>query len=341
MIRTAQLGLGYWGPNLLRNLIDLPAVEVVAVADPDDDRRERWHSRYPGVEFSPSGEELIARDDIEAVVIATPAVTHYSLARQALDLGKHVFVEKPLALTVAEGSELVETAGRRDAVLMVGHVFEYNAAVRTVHDLIAGGDLGDVYYINGQRLNLGRVRQDVDALWNLAPHDLSIVNRWMGEDPVEVHAHGLYRLQKGIADAVFLNLSYRDGRICHLHVSWLYPQKVRSMAVIGSRKMVVYDDTSPSAKVQIYDKGIDRTDLSVDMGEYSSFGQFQLVTRAGDVHVPEIEFVEPLRTELEDFVRAIETGHPPEADGASGLRVIRCLETASRSLLSGQPEKLT
>lgn len=338
MIRVVQIGAGYWGPNILRNVMSLKeSVEMVAVADPDRNRLESVGRQYHDIELSSSSDELIAREDIDAVLIVTPAATHFELASRAISAGKHVFVEKPLTTTISEAEALTELAEKSGVILMVGHVFEYNAAVRKVEDLIESGELGEVYYIHGQRLNLGRVRQDVDVLWNLAPHDFSIVNRWMKDDPVLVQAQGLYRLQEGIADAVFVHLEYKDGRVCHLQLSWLDPLKVRRMTVIGSRKMAIYDDTSPDAKVQIHDKGIDRQNLDTALSEFSTFGEFQLVQRAGDLQIPKLEFQEPLRVEMEEFVSSVREGRKPLTDGYNGIRVVKCLEAASRSLKLGEP----
>lgn len=341
MISVAQIGVGYWGPNLLRNLCQLNDLFTVSsVVDQDETRIRSIKDRYPDVNMKVGdANEIISDTSIDAVVIATPVSTHFDLVKRALETGKHVFVEKPITTSVTEASELVRLAEKAGKVLMVGHVFEYNAAVHKVEELITSGELGEIYYIEGRRLNLGQVRTDVDALWNLAPHDISIMNRWMKDDPVRIQAHGLYKLQADLADAVFVHMEYEDGRMCHLHVSWLYPLKVRSMTVIGSRKMVFYDDTSPDAKISIYDKGIDRKNLDETLGDFNTFGEFQLIQRAGDLRIPKIIFREPLLLELRDFGESIIEGRQPVADGISGLRVVRCLEAATRSLSSGKYEE--
>ncbi|MFC1529283.1 Gfo/Idh/MocA family protein [Gemmatimonadota bacterium] len=342
MISVAQIGVGYWGPNLLRNLYQLNDLfKVAGVVDQDENRIRSLKVTYPDIGMKAGdATEILSDRSIDAVVIATPVSTHFDLVKKALEMGKHVFVEKPITTSVAEASELVELAEKVGKVLMVGHVFEYNAAVHKVEELITSGELGEIYYIEGRRLNLGKVRTDVDALWNLAPHDISIMNRWMKDDPVRIQAHGLYKLQDDLADAVFVHMEYEDGRMCHLHVSWLYPLKVRSMTVIGSRKMVIYDDTSPDAKISIYDKGIDRRNLDETLGDFKTFGEFQLIQRAGEITIPKIDFREPLLVELSDFGAAIIENRSPEADGYSGLRVVKCLTAASRSLQSGHPEYL-
>ncbi|MFC1628598.1 Gfo/Idh/MocA family protein [Gemmatimonadota bacterium] len=338
MIKIAQIGVGYWGPNILRNLLLLrDRIEVKAVVDSAPDRLDFIHQKYPDLPLHDDYHQVLQSDDIDAVIIVTPAATHYQLASEFLAAGKHVLVEKPLATSVEDARSLMEIAENAGAILMVGHVFEYNAAVLKVEELINSNDLGEIYYIHGQRLNLGKVRQDVDVLWNLAPHDISIVNRWMKDDPVQIQAQGLYRLQNGIADAVFMHLAYADGRVCHLQCSWLDPLKVRRMTVIGSRKMVVYDDTSSNAKVQIFDKGIDRDHIDRNAGSFSNYGEFQLKQWAGDLTIPNISFREPLLVELEAFIHSIESNTPPTADGKSGLRVVKCLQAASESLVTGQP----
>ena len=340
-IDIAQLGIGYWGPNILRVVVSLGSdFRVVGVVDPDEGRRKFIESTYPRIDTFPNADDLFSRKDFDAIIIATPAGSHFELALRALQAGKHVFVEKPLATSIQDAEQLVRTAEAAGLVLMVGHIFEFNSAVLKVEDLIRSQEIGDVYYVHGQRLNLGVVRSDVDALWNLAPHDISIVNRWMVDDPVTVMAQGVYRLQEDLADAVFLHLSYADGRVAQLHVSWLDPLKVRRMTVIGSKKMVVYDDTSTSEKVQIFDKGIDKQHIGRHLDGFSSFGEFQLIQRAGDLLIPKLAFPEPLVVEFRELASAIRDGRQPETDGRSGLRVVRCLEAASRSLVSGIAERI-
>jgi len=335
MIGIGVAGAGYWGPNLIRNFAGTSGCRLVGVADRDEERLARVKKGYPFVETTGDLEDLLRYEDIQGVALATPAGTHYELARQVLQSGKSVFVEKPLATTSAECEELIELAARKDLVLMVGHVFEYNAAVLQVDELIKSQELGEVYYIYSQRLNLGVVRQDVNAMWNLAPHDISIALLWLGEMPASVNARGYTYLQEGIEDVVYLNLEFASGVAVHIHVSWLDPGKVRRMTVVGSKKMVVYDDASADAKIQLFDKGIDRKNMEGSLGSFDSFGRFQLIKRAGDVLIPQVDFTEPLGLETAHFVECIAEGKRPITDGENGLRVVKVLEAASQSLAQG------
>ncbi|MFH1571931.1 MAG: Gfo/Idh/MocA family oxidoreductase [Gemmatimonadota bacterium] len=335
VVGIGVVGAGYWGPNLIRNFAGAPGGRLAAVCDRDEKRLASVGKGYPGVRLCTRLEELLGDPQVDAVAVATPAGTHYELARAALAAGKGAFVEKPLAMTSAQCQELVELAAARGCTLMVGHTFEYNAAVEYVEQLIHTGELGEVYYVYSQRLNLGVVRQDVDALWNLAPHDISIALRWLGTMPVAVNARGYTYLQPGIADVVYVNLEFANGVAVHIHVSWLDPGKVRRTTVVGSRKMVVYDDASTDAKIQLYDKGIDREHMGGSLGEFDSFGKFQLTQRAGDVLIPRLDFVEPLKRECAHFVECVGQGRRPLTDGENGLRVVRVLEAASQSLATG------
>lgn len=326
------IGAGYWGPNLIRNFAGSAGADLVAVCDQSAERLASVSRGYPGARVTRTVADLLAAGDVGAVAVATPARSHFPLARQAIEAGKSVFVEKPLAMTVAECEQLIELAERQGCTLMVGHTFEYNAAVEYVEGLIQSGDLGELYYLYSQRLNLGVVRQDVDAMWNLAPHDVSIALRWLGELPVAVNAQGYTYLQAGIPDVVYLNLEFGSGVSVHIHVSWLDPGKVRRTTVVGSRKMVVYDDASTEAKIQVFDKGIDRQHMGGSLGEFDSFGKFQLTQRAGDLLIPRIDFTEPLKRECQHFVDCVAEGRRPLTDGQNGLRVVRVLEAASQSL---------
>jgi len=305
-----QIGVGYWGPNLLRNLVSSKRCEVRKVADPAADRRDYVQGLYPGVEVTDRPEAVSKDPDIQAVVIATPVATHFDLAMQCLKAGKHVLVEKPLARSVAEVDALGEVANKKDLVAMVGHTFLYNEAVRYVKDLIEHKEIGDVRYIYSQRLNLGRIRSDVDALWNFAPHDISIIQYWLGDPwPESVQRFGQSFVQKGIDDVVFLNVRYGDGVMANIHVSWLDPHKVRTMTVVGSKKMVVYDDVAEN-KIAIYDKGIDRMAVLGENMDYDN-QHFQTFNhRSGDVLLPKINFKEPLKVEIDHFLDCIENGTP-------------------------------
>ena len=334
-VGIAVVGAGYWGPNLIRNFAGLEACELLAVCDSSSERLDSLRRNYREVRFTDNFDSLLADDAVAGIAIATPVETHHDLCRRALDSGKSVFVEKPLARSVAECEELIALQKRNGVVLMVGHTFEYNAAVEYVEDLIDRRELGEVYYIYAQRLNLGIVRQDVNAMWNLAPHDISIALRWLKKTPVAVDARGYTYLQEGIEDVVYLNLEFEDGVAVHIHVSWLDPGKVRRLTVVGSRKMVLYDDVSTEGKIQLFDRGIDREHIEGSLGEFDSFGKFQLTQRAGDVLIPKVDYIEPLRQECTHFVECIAEGRRPLTDGENGLRVVRILEAATRSLAEG------
>jgi predicted dehydrogenase len=285
---------------------------------------------------------VFADDAIDAVVIATPAGTHAALAALALESGKHVLVEKPMARTVAEAEQLLRIASDRSLVLMPGHVFLYNAAVTKVHEYITSGQLGDVLYIYSQRLNLGQVRGDVNALWNFAPHDISIMGHWLGALPERVQARGYSYVQPGIEDVVFMTLDYPGGVGANAHISWLDPHKIRLMTVVGSEKMVVYDDTSTDARIRLYDKGVTRRRIdAAEPGPFETFAEFQVLLRAGDVLIPKVEFSEPLQAEVDDFVASVRDGRAPLSDARTGVDVVRVLESAQRSLDSaGAPVDL-
>lgn len=335
MIGIGVIGAGYWGPNLIRNFASTAGARLVGVADLDEGKLARIGKSYPGVSTTARLADLLEDGDIQGIAVATPAGSHFELARQVLQAGKSVFVEKPLASSAAECEELIELAEKKNLALMVGHTYEYNAAVEQVEQYIRNQELGEIYYIYSQRLNLGVVRRDVDAMWNLAPHDVSIALRWLGEMPVAVNAQGYTFLQKGIADVVYMNLEFASGVAVHIHVSWLDPGKVRRTTVVGSRKMVVFDDASNDAKIQLFDKGIDRQHMDGSLGSFDSFGKFQLIQRAGDVLIPRIDFVEPLKVETAHFVECIAQGKKPLTDGDNGLRVVKVLETASLSMERG------
>ena len=335
MVGIGLVGAGYWGPNLIRNFAALGAVELVAIADRDPERLGRVAAQYPGVATVERIEDLLANERIRGIALATPADTHFALARAVLAAGKGVFVEKPLARSVAECEELIALAESNGQVLMVGHTFEYNAAVQYVEECIDKRELGEIYYIYSQRLNLGVVRRDVNALWNLAPHDISIALRWLKQMPVAVDARGYTYLQEGVEDVVYLNLEFPDGVAVHIHVSWLDPGKVRRTTVVGSEKMIVYDDASTEAKIQLFDKGIDRRGIEGSLGDFDSFGKFQLIQRAGDVLIPRIDFSAPLRAECRHFAECLAEGRRPITDGQNGLRVVKILEAATRSLAAG------
>jgi len=308
MLNIAQIGVGYWGPNLLRNLMANKQCKVTVVADLDANRRDYVHRLYPAVRVTDRPRDVFEDKSVEAVVIATPVATHFELAMTALDSGKHILVEKPLARSVSEIDTIGNLAKKKNLVVMAGHTFLFNAAVRYVKKLIDAGELGKIRYIYSQRLNLGRIRSDVDALWNFAPHDVSIIQYWLGDPtPVSVVRRGLDYIQENIDDVVFMNIIYPNKIMANIHVSWLDPNRVRSMTVVGSKKMVVYDDTAEN-KIAIFDKGIDRMAV---IGEHMDFDQSHFVQfnhRSGDVLLPKVDFQEPLKVEIEHFIDCIQNG---------------------------------
>ncbi len=328
-IVIAQLGCGYWGPNLLRNFSALPQCRVKYLVDTSEERRAFVARSFPGTEAIADPGLVWADPGIDAVIIATPAGSHFALAKAALEAGKHVFVEKPLATRVEEVDVLAGLARQSKRVVMAGHTFLYNGAVRYVKGLIDRGELGDIRYIYSQRLNLGRIRSDIDALWNFAPHDVAIIQYWLGDPrPVSVFRRGIDCVQPGIDDVVFLNVLYPNKVMANIHVSWLDPQKVRKMVVVGSKQMVVYDDIADE-KVIIYDKGID---VKATLGERMDFDRPAPVSfshRSGDIHIPKIDLPEPLRTEAQHFLDCIRSGCRPLTGIDHARTVIGILESAS------------
>lgn len=331
MIKIAQIGVGYWGPNILRNFYDIENVEVKKVVDKNPDRQKYIKQKYRTIETGEDISEIVGDKEIDAVIISTPAGLHYEMVKKVLLSNKHCFVEKPLALKTAEARELVKIAEEKGLVLMMGHVFLYNAAVNDLKKRISNGELGKIYYIYSQRLNLGRIRSDVNALWNFAPHDVSIVLYLLEKMPVTVSASGMSCIQEGIEDIVFMNMKFSDGIIAHCHVSWLDPNKTRIMTIIGSKKMIIYDDVS-DYKIQIFDKGIDVNSKNQYLGDFDSFGKFQLIKRAGDIIIPKIDFEEPLKSEALHFIECVREGKKPLSDGKSGLKVTQIIEAAMKSL---------
>jgi predicted dehydrogenase len=340
IVKIALVGLGYWGPNLARNLASLKEAQLHTLCDLCTDRLTQFSRQYPEARTTSDYSTVLNDREIDGVVIATPVHTHFELAKRALLAGKHVMVEKPLAQTSAQCQELIALAEPQGLTLMAGHVFIYNPAVRKVKEYIDSGLLGQIYYIYSQRLNLGIIRQDVNALWNFAPHDISIINYWLDTAPVDVVMRGYSYIQPGIEDVVFMTLDYPGGVGANVHISWLDPHKVRRMTIVGSEKMVVYDDVSADARIIIYDKGVTRkhtasTPPNLDgnsLGRYETFGEFQLLLRAGDVLIPKLDFTEPLKLECQHFIECIRTGQPAITDGYDGLRVVQVLEAAQASL---------
>ena len=327
--RVAILGAGYWGINLVRTFAQQPRADLVWICDPSPEARERALALAPTARASESVDEVLADDSIDAVVIATPAVTHATLAKQALSAGKHTFVEKPLALSTADAEQVIAAAEAAGRVLMVGHLMMYHPVVEHLRDLIASGELGDILYLYSARVNLGRVRKDENALWSFAPHDLSMIDFLLDSEPERVSAIGKCYLNPGIEDVVFVTLEFANQQMAHVHLSWLDPHKERRLTVVGTKKMVVFDDVSRE-KLRIYDKGYDRPPSFTDFGEY-------LAIRSGGVYIPDIKMTEPLARECAHFLDCIETGATPRSGSANALRVIKILAAAQRALDENRP----
>jgi predicted dehydrogenase len=331
-ITVAQIGCGYWGPNLLRNFSAQKNCRVKFVAEASSERRAYVASNFPKSTPVDNIDVIFNDPEVAAVIIATPAASHFELTRAALAAGKHVFVEKPLATTTAAADELIQIAKQNSRILMAGHTFLYNAAVRYAKKLVDEEALGQIYYIYSQRLNLGQVRSDVNAWWNLAPHDVSILLYLMNDTlPVSVTAHGVSYIQPGIEDVVFATLTWANGVTAHIHVSWLDPGRVRKMSIVGSRKMVVYDDISDD-KIAILDKGVDRVRKAGQNMDYDNFNNFQILHRLGDVLLPRIDFQEPLKVEAAHFLDCLRNGHQPLTGPKHARDVVAVLEAGGRSL---------
>ena len=327
-LNIAQIGVGYWGPNLLRNLVSNKDSTVKTVVDLSEQRRNFVKESYPFVEVTDQIETVFDNKEIDAVVVATPVASHFDLTKKALESGKHVLVEKPMATEVNQVKQIGELAKQKDLVAMVGHTFLFNSAVQYVKTLIDSGELGDIRYIYSQRVNLGRIRNDVDALWNLAPHDISIIQYWLSDpEPITVKRQGMAYVQKGIDDVVFLNITYPNRVLANIHVSWLDPHKIRRMTIVGSKKMVVYDDIAEN-KIMIYDKGIDRMAVLGEHMDFDNPNTFTFNQRSGDVIMPKIKWIEPLKTEIAHFVDCIQNGTDCITDTTHAAKVVHILEMA-------------
>jgi predicted dehydrogenase len=326
-VRVGVVGFGYWGPNLVRNLDRLGDAELVAACDTSPANLAKLSASFPDVATTADLDELLSKHDLDAVVVATSAPSHFPVAKRVIEAGLHCFVEKPMTLTSADAKELVRLADERGVVLMVGHLMEYHSAINWIRDYIASGEMGDVLYVYGQRLNLGKVRREENAFWSLAPHDVSIVLYLLGETPDSVSANGAAYLHDGVHDTVFANLHFPSGKMANIHVSWLDPHKVRKLTIVGTKKMLVFDDMEATEKIWIYDKG-------VEPAEALGYGE-DLRLRFGDITVPFIPMREPLALEVQHFLDCCADGSTPRSDGRDGLRVVRVLEAVDQSMASG------
>lgn len=329
MLNVAVVGCGYWGPNLIRNFNSLSSCTVKMVCDASEDRLSHMKLLYPQVETTTEFGRVIGDEDIDAVVIATPVFFHHKMAAKSLRAGKHTFIEKPMALSVAECEELIEIAGKKKLVLMVGHTFIYSTPVRKIKEIIDSGDLGEIQYISARRLNLGLFQKEINVAWDLAPHDISIILYVMKEKLEYVNCQGKAHINPAVEDVTTMSLNFADGGFAIIQSSWLDPNKVRQITFVGKKKMLVYDDVEPNEKIKIYDKSVDIPP------HYDTFAEFQYAYHYGDMYSPYLKLVEPLKMECQHFLDCIRNGSKPFSSGEDGLRVVRILEAASESLANG------
>jgi len=330
-LRIGIVGCGYWGPNLIRNFNETPKSNLISVSDLRTERLKVIRNTYPHIKVTTNYQDFYDLD-LDAVVVATPPETHYKIAKDLMEHNLHVMIEKPMTLISDHSRELIEIARSRDLTLMVGHAFEYNVAVQSLKVMIANGDLGAIRYIDSARLNLGLYQRGTNVLWDLAPHDISILCYILGMDPISVIAQGIACIVPNMYDVVYMNLKFPDNVMAHVHVSWLDPYKVRRVTVVGSKKMVIFNDIE-SDKIKIVDKGVNTPD------DAATFADFQYSYRNGDILVPYIRFVEPLRQESQHFIECIMNHTTPITDGEDGLRVVKVLEAAQRSLDNNSREE--
>jgi len=326
MIGIGVIGYGYWGPNLVRNFSEAPGAKVVAVSDLRAGRLALAKSRYPAIKTTNDHQELIGDPEVDAVVIATPVSTHFDLARQALAAGKHVLVEKPMTATAAEGERLIEMARKTGRVLLVDHTFIYMGAVRKVRELIRGGELGEIRYYDSTRVNLGLFQHDVNVIWDLAVHDLSILDYVLGAKPVAVSATGISHVSSAPENVAYMTLFFDSSLIAHINVNWLSPVKLRMTLIGGDKKMIVFDDLQPSEKIKVYDTGITVNNSPDNLYD------ILISYRTGDMWAPKFDTTEALRAEAIHFLDCIEKGGEPDTNGEMGLRVVRILEAATESI---------
>jgi predicted dehydrogenase len=325
VINVAVAGVGGWGRNLARNYFQIPDATLKYICDLDAKRLAQMQRQLPGTQTTTDFAHLLADPELHAVVVATPAPTHYTLCKRALEAGKDVYVEKPFVLRPIEAEELIGLAEREGRILMVGHLLLYHPVVTRMKEIIQSGELGDVYYLYNQRVNLGTVRGDENALWSFAPHDISVILHLLGQEPTDVSARGQSYLQAGVEDVVFITLNFNQRSMAHIHVSWLDPHKIRKLTIVGSKKMVVFDDLESTEKLRIYDKSADQAT------DYNTFAEY-ITLRFGDITIPHVRVDEPLRLECQHFLDCVKTRTRPLTDGRNGLRVVKVLEAAQRSL---------
>ena len=329
VLNIAVVGCGYWGPNLIRNFNALPGSNLKKVSDIDTGRLKHMKDLYPNIETTTKYDDIINDSDIDAVIISTPVHLHYELAQKSLQSGKHTFIEKPMASSTAECSKLIELASKQNLILMVGHTFIFTPAVRKIKEIIKSGELGEIYYINSQRLNLGLFQKDINVAWDLAPHDISIIIYILEQLPESVNCQGKANVSSGIEDITNMTISFSDGGFATIQSSWLDPNKIRKMTFVGSKKMLVYDDTEPLEKIKIYDKRVETPPY------YDSFGEFQYSYHYGDMYAPYLKQIEPLRMECLHLLDCIKTGAKPESCGEEGMKVVQILEASTESLKNG------
>ncbi|MGH8606633.1 MAG: Gfo/Idh/MocA family protein [Gammaproteobacteria bacterium] len=334
-MKIGVIGYGYWGPNLVRNFSEVRDAQVVAVSDLDEQRLRLVKARYPAIAITTDHETLLSNRDIDAIIIATPVASHYALALQALSSKKHVFIEKPLTQTAAQAERLIEEADKHNLTLHVDHTFVYTGAVRKIRALVSDGEVGELYYYDSVRVSLGLFRPDVNVIWDLAVHDLSIMDYVFPLSPIAVSATGVSHVPGEPANIAYLTLFFENNAIAHLHVNWLAPVKVRRTLIGGNKKMIIYDDVEPSEKVKVYDKGI-----TVN-GSKETMYDVMIGYRTGDMWAPQIEVTEALLAEAQHFVRCVTRGERSITDGRAGLRVVRILEAATQSMNTrGRPVEL-
>lgn len=325
MINVAVIGYGYWGPNLVRNMLEMKDATVIACCDRSTDRLAQVKAKYPSIEVTTEYEDILTNPAVDAVVISTPVALHYSLSRKALEHGKHLLVEKPVTSSVSEAEKLVELAEKRKLTFMVDHTFIYTGAVRKMKELIDSGDIGDLYYFDSVRINLGLIQRDVNVLWDLAPHDIAILEHLVKEKPASVCANGACHVGNGLENVAYLTVYFNSGLIAHFHNNWLSPVKIRTMLVGGSKKTIHYDDMEISEKIKVYDRGVDVTTRE---GVHDALISYRL----GDMWAPRLDPTEALRLMAAEFVDCVQTGRPSLTDGVSGLNVVKILEASEMSI---------